>query len=57
MEYPVVNKDECTGCGACIDVCPMDAIELIDRIAKIDNDNCSNCQACVSECPVEAIKA
>ncbi len=56
MEYPVVNKAECTGCGICIDECPMEAIELVDGVAQINNDNCSNCQACVAECPVDAIK-
>jgi Fe-S-cluster-containing hydrogenase component 2 len=55
MNFPTVNKDECTGCGACTDVCPMEAIELVEGIAQIDNDNCSNCRACVDECPVEAI--
>jgi Fe-S-cluster-containing hydrogenase component 2 len=56
MEYPVVNKAECTGCGTCIYMCPMEAIELVDGVAQIYNDNCSNCQACVAECPVDAIR-
>lgn len=55
MDFPTINKDECTGCGACIDVCPMDAIILEDGIAKIVEENCSDCRACESECPVEAI--
>ena len=56
MEYPVVNKDECTGCGVCVDVCPMGAIELIDGTAQINNEKCRNCGLCLGECSVEAIK-
>ncbi len=55
MDYPEVNKDLCTGCGICVDTCPLDAIELKNDIAVINNDNCSNCRACESECPIEAI--
>jgi len=56
MNYPIVNKDKCTGCGACIDVCPNDAIEIIDGAAQINNDKCRNCGLCIGECPVEAIE-
>jgi Fe-S-cluster-containing hydrogenase component 2 len=56
MDFPIINKEECTGCCACIDICPMDAIELIDGIAHIKTDVCSNCRLCVDECPIEAIK-
>lgn len=55
MDYPVIDKNLCSGCGACVDVCPMEAIEIVNGIAKIITDNCSNCRICESECPVEAI--
>ena len=55
MDLPGVNADLCTGCGACIDVCPMEAIIMEDGIAKIDEEKCSNCRVCEDECPVEAI--
>jgi Fe-S-cluster-containing hydrogenase component 2 len=50
-----VNKDECTGCGICADVCPVDAISLDEGVATIDQDECTECLSCVDECPVEAI--
>ena len=50
----VVEKDTCTGCGACVDVCPVDAIEMVDDTAEI-SDACIDCGQCVDECPVEAI--
>jgi ferredoxin len=50
----VVDKDLCTGCGLCLDACPLDAIVLVDGLANI-GDNCTACGACVAECPNNAI--
>ena len=55
MEFPKINLNRCTGCGCCIDVCPMDAISLVEGKAVIDLDKCANCHACESACPVDAI--
>lgn len=49
-----VNKDTCTGCGICVDACPVTAIAL-DSVAKVDPDTCTDCGVCVEECPVKAI--
>jgi electron transfer flavoprotein alpha subunit len=50
-----VIEEECTGCESCIDSCPVDAIEMVDGIAKI-KDTCTSCNACIETCPVEAIE-
>lgn len=55
MELPKVNPEICTGCGGCMDVCPMDAITLVNGVAVIDQTICRNCRVCVNECPVDAI--
>jgi len=52
---PVVNEQECTGCGNCVEVCPVDAISIVDDVARIDQEECTECGACVDECPSEAI--
>jgi electron transfer flavoprotein alpha subunit len=49
-----VDEEECTGCESCVDACPIEAIEMVDGIAKI-KDNCNSCNACIESCPVEAI--
>jgi len=55
MDLPEVNPEICTGCGRCIDVCPMEAISIENEKAFIHEDICGNCRVCVSECPIEAI--
>ncbi len=49
-----IDKDTCTGCGVCIDTCPVNALTLND-IAVCDADTCTDCAACVDECPVSAM--
>ncbi len=50
----VVIKDMCTGCEACLESCPFDAIEMVDGKAWI-NEKCTMCMACIEACPEEAI--
>lgn len=49
-----VDPDACVACGACVEVCPADAIAIED-VAVIDEDACLECGACVNECPQSAI--
>jgi len=50
-----VDKEKCTGCESCVEVCPSEAIKMVDEKAVIDNDACVDCGVCVDECPAEAI--
>jgi electron transfer flavoprotein alpha subunit len=50
-----VINDKCTGCGACVAVCPFGAIDMQDNVAVIDLSKCTYCGACPDVCPVEAI--
>ncbi|MCK9172865.1 DUF362 domain-containing protein [Desulfuromonas thiophila] len=49
-------NDDCTSCGACADVCPVEAISEGDGKYEIDADTCTDCGACVDACPVGAIE-
>ncbi len=51
----VINEETCIGCGACIESCPTEALEMVDEKAKVDAEKCVDCGACIDECPVEAI--
>jgi len=50
----VVDKENCSGCGACVDACPVEAISIVEDKATI-SDECADCGACVDECPNGAI--
>lgn len=49
-----IDEEKCTACGACVEVCPVEALKLEDK-AKVDPDTCIDCGTCVDECPVGAI--
>jgi len=51
-----VDSDRCTGCGACVEVCPVGAIALVDGKARVDEEACTGCAACVDACPEDAIQ-
>ncbi len=55
VNLPKVNVELCIGCGACIDVCPMKAIVMVNGKANIEEEKCRNCRVCQRTCPVGAI--
>jgi adenylylsulfate reductase, subunit B len=56
---PVIDREKCTGCGTCVDVCTEDvyfgseagATPLVSY-----PEVCFHCNCCVQECPSEAIR-
>lgn len=49
----VCEKDRCTGCMACIDVCPRNAIKIVDTMRSYNafkNESCIECGACQKKC-------
>ncbi len=51
-----IDKDLCIGCGACVGVCPVEALSLDDEgKSTVDADLCIDCHSCIGTCPVEAI--
>ena len=51
-----VDMARCTGCGACVEVCPVGAMALVDGKARVDEEACIGCEACVDACPEGAIQ-
>ena len=54
--YAEVNPDLCTGCGTCIERCPINAFKVTDGISKVILKRCIGCGVCVPTCPEEAIQ-
>ena len=52
-----IREERCSGCGACVEVCAYNAIELdSDRqIAKVNEALCKGCGACAATCRAFAI--
>jgi len=48
--------DDCIGCTACKNVCPVDCISGERKsLHEIDQNECIKCGACIDKCPVNAI--
>ena len=52
-----LGHDKCTGCGACANSCPVDAItmKMDDKgfyVPFVDEEKCIDCGKCVLTCPV-----
>jgi len=51
-----VESNSCVGCGDCVSVCPVNAIELIDGKAVINAELCIDCEICITSCTYKAIR-
>ena len=62
----LIDREICGYCGACISVCPNNAIELVDTYVRfktqdtggknLESSPCTGCLACVKVCPLGAMK-
>ncbi len=59
---PEIDPEACTGCGRCVDICPVEAMRLVSAnhprrpkkmMARLDASICLGCGICVRNCPVE----
>ncbi len=52
-----LEKNKCTGCGACSNICPKGAIKMVEddcgfKYPIIDKELCVDCGLCKSTCPI-----
>lgn len=52
---PFVRFNNCTGCGECEKVCPVDAIVIVNEKAQIDTAKCIGCASCIAVCQYNAM--
>ena len=57
MKSNIAELKKCANCGACVNICPVNAI-TVDKTGLfyqpiVDEDKCIHCHACVNVCPIE----
>lgn len=57
---PIINKEKCTGCGVCADICPLQVFRhdaAVDKHPVVQRPyECWHCNACVLDCKTKAIE-
>lgn len=51
----VIDRELCTACGLCLEICAQQAIRLTGTVAIVNAAKCSGCGACIEPCPNHAI--
>lgn len=52
---PFTIPEKCTGCAACMKVCPAKAIRVVKKKSVLDQNLCIGCFECMHACPDQAI--
>lgn len=55
VNIPVIDRDKCTLCGICSDVCEFNAIAILGPEPLVFPSLCHSCGACAELCPEDAI--
>ena len=50
------DQEKCTGCGACVEICPVNVVKMEGDFPVIDKDWCIGCGVCAVPCPASAVK-
>ena len=66
LKTALVNIKTCVACGLCVEVCPYEAVHLVEKdipnrgknltIAQVDNGHCMACGLCSSVCRSNSIE-
>jgi NAD-dependent dihydropyrimidine dehydrogenase PreA subunit len=57
MTEPTIDNSKCTGCGSCVQVCPVSVFKMKGKKSTVaDPGACIGCRACEASCPASAIK-
>jgi NAD-dependent dihydropyrimidine dehydrogenase PreA subunit len=56
-----LDKERCTGCGLCVDFCPVEVFEMVSENGRkypspVHLEECWACDTCVGQCPTGALR-
>ncbi|MFX1449847.1 MAG: ferredoxin family protein [Promethearchaeota archaeon] len=54
-----IDFDKCTGCGTCVETCPVNVYKIDKEKGKTEIvaiSECLDCKACEVQCPEECIE-
>jgi uncharacterized protein (DUF362 family)/NAD-dependent dihydropyrimidine dehydrogenase PreA subunit len=52
---PHADPNRCTGCGSCVDQCPVSALSMSGHVPEVDPNVCITCFCCQEICPEQAM--
>jgi hypothetical protein len=55
VNAPVLDESRCDGCSTCVDVCPANALSMMNEKPVRNVELCNNCSQCVFNCPNGAL--
>jgi coenzyme F420 hydrogenase subunit beta len=47
----IFDSKNCSGCGLCAGICPVNCLQIYNGFGKIDEDKCIRCGLCYFVCP------
>lgn len=50
-----LDREKCTACGRCANICPTNAREVVNGMLVFDSKRCNHCGLCIGECRSKAI--
>ncbi len=54
--FATIDGEKCTACGACIDICPMEAIQMSSNDkAEVNPLRCIGCGLCLTACSFDSV--
>ncbi|MGV8982914.1 P-loop NTPase [Clostridium sp.] len=55
VEYPIIDKDNCVACGACVNTCQFNSLAKVNSEILLFEKLCHGCGACKIACNHDAI--
>lgn len=52
---PAANPETCTGCGSCVEHCPVSALTMVQELPVVNPELCIACFCCQEICPEKAM--